>query len=263
MSYLLDKKLKRKNLNKIIFIIIILFLVFYFRNPIFRGLSFVGHTIARPVLILGNGIENKFSNIGSYFYFKKSLNKENEDLKNQLNGMLARVSNYNSVLDENIKLKDILGRKTEGKEFIVASILSLGRESIYGTVVIDAGKNQNIHEGKRVFALGNIPIGRVSEVYADSSKVVLYSNPGENTEVVLGGKDVFMTAVGRGGGNFEMLLPRDFVLDIGTEIDLPGTHPYILGYVASIVSDPRDAYQKALLRSPINIFELKFVEVEK
>jgi len=43
---------------------------------------------------------------------------------------------------------------------------------------------------------------------------------------------------------------------------LPGITPYTLGIVQTILSDPRDSFQKALLVSPVNIFELKFVEVE-
>jgi len=35
------------------------------------------------------------------------------------------------------------------------------------------------------------------------------------------------------------------------------------GTVETIISDPRDSFQKALLVSPVNIQEIKFVEVEK
>jgi len=60
-----------------------------------------------------------------------------------------------------------------------------------------------------------------------------------------------------------MILPRDFVLEKGNEVVLPGITPYTLGVVETIISDPRDSFQKALLVSPVNIQELKFVEVEQ
>ena len=72
-----------------------------------------------------------------------------------------------------------------------------------------------------------------------------------------------MEAIGRGGGNFEMILLRDFVLKEGTEIVLPGIVPFVLGKVKAIISDPRDSFQKALLVSPVNIQEIRFVQVEK
>jgi hypothetical protein len=60
-----------------------------------------------------------------------------------------------------------------------------------------------------------------------------------------------------------MIMPRDFVLAKGDELALPGLTPYIVATVQTIISDPRDAFEKALLATPVNIQELKFVEVEK
>jgi cell shape-determining protein MreC len=239
----------------------LLFLI-YFRASIFNGLSYVAHLIFRPILIIGNNIGGKISDTGSTLRSKKSLLLENESLKNQILQSEADRANYAVVVDENFKLKETLGRIGE-KEMILSAILSKPNQSLYDTLIIDAETNQNISVGQKVFALGNIPIGRIAEVYANSSKVILYSNPGEKTEVVISGKDVFMQVIGRGGGNFEMILPRDFVIEKETEVQLPGITPYILGVVKTIISDPRDSFQKALLVSPINIQELKFVEVEK
>ena len=60
-----------------------------------------------------------------------------------------------------------------------------------------------------------------------------------------------------------MSLPKDVVVANGTEAVLPGLTPYTLAKVDTIISDPRDSYQKALLASPVNIYELGFVEIEK
>jgi cell shape-determining protein MreC len=262
MSYLLDKKIKRNKLFKYILFVVILFIFIYFRTGIFNGLSSVVSFIFRPVLYLGNNIGGKLSNTGAYFYSKKSLLQENEDLKTKLNEQAGRMSNYSSVLDENLKIKEILERKGENKKMILASILSKPNQSPYDTLIIDVGAKSGIISGQRVFAKGFVPIGRIAEIYTNTSKVILYSNPKEVTEVVISGKDTFMQVIGRGGGNFEMILPRDFILEKGTEVVLPGITPYTIGIVQTIISDPRDSYQKALLVSPVNIFELKFVEVE-
>ena len=161
-------------------------------------------------------------------------------------------------------MKEILDRKNNNNtDLILAGILAKPNRSIYDTLLIDAGTNDGILKEKKVFALGNVPIGYIAETYPSSSKVVLYSNPGEKTDVVISGKDIYMQAVGRGGGNFEMILPRDFIITEGEEVDLPGVNPYILGTVQTILSDPRDSFQKALLVSPVNVQQLKFVEVEK
>jgi hypothetical protein len=280
MSYLLDRKTrKRKNTKIVLFAILIIFVV-YFRTNIFNGLSYATHIIFRPVIVGGNNIGEKLGNIKSFFYSKKSLFIENQDLKSKLGEKDATLSNYNSILVENEKLKEILLRKNENASMILSAILSKPNKSPYDTLVIDVGGDLGIFVGDKVFALGNIPIGRVAEVYASTSKVILYSNPSEKTEVIVSvsmpssetlfliepinnKKDIFLEAIGRGGGNFEMILPRDFVLEKGTEIQLPGITPFTLGTVSAIISDPRDAFTKALLVSPVNIQELKFVQVQK
>jgi len=270
MSYLLNKRLKRNNLIKYATLVVLLFIFIYFRDGIFHGLSYFSHTVFSPVLKIGNNVGEKFSNMGAYFYSKKSLLLQNENLKLKLGEETAKISNCNSILDENIKMKEVLGRlptgkagKVEKSEMILASILSKPDQSPYDTIIIDAGIKEGITSGQRVFASGNIPIGVVSMAYPGSSKVILFSNPGETTNVVVSGHDVSMQLVGRGGGNFEAILPRDFVLEKGTEVTLPGITPYTVATVQTIISDPRDSFQKVLLISPVNIFELKFVVVEK
>jgi len=262
MSYLLDKKIRRKKFLQVFVIFCLLFFLIYFRSDIFNGLSFMGQIIFRPVLILGNNIGEKFSNISSFFYSKNILLENNTNLRLDLNEKETMLSNYNSILAENIQMKEILGRKIEKTNMVISAILSKPNRSLYDTLIIDTGTKDSISEGKRVFAFGNIPIGRIVEVYSDSSKVILFSSPGEKTEVVVS-KDIFMQVIGRGGGNFEMNLVKDIVLERGMEVILPGIHPYVLGIVETVISDPREFFQKVLLVSPVNIQELKFVEIEK
>ena len=263
MNYLLDKKIKKRRIYKIVLGILALFLAFYFHTGIFNGLSSATSFVFRPVMAFGRNVGGEISNIGSIFHNRKSLMLENEDLKSQILQSEADRANYASVLDENNKMKEILGRKTQAVNMILAAILNKPNRSLYDTLIVDAGAGQGVVAGQKVFALGNLPVGYVAEVYTNSSKVILFSNPGEKIEVLISGKDVFMELIGRGGGNFEMVLPRDFVLPVGTEVVLPGINSYVLGTVQTIISDPRDSFQKALIASPVNIQELKFVEVEK
>ena len=265
MSYLLDKKIKRKKFLNIIFGIVFLIILFYFRFGIFDRLSSASQILFRPVLIAGNNIGAKFKNISSYFISKNVLYLENQKLQTEVQENDARMLNYNSALLENENLKEILGRSTQGKalrKMILAAILSKPDQSLYDTVVIDAGIKQGIKEGNIVFALGNVPIGRVDIIYENSSKIILFSNAGEKTQAIVSGRNIFMELVGRGGGNFEMTMPSDFILQKGDQVVLPGLYPYVLAIAQTTIFDPRDPFNKILLTSPVNIQELKFVEVE-
>lgn len=271
MSYLQDKRIKHKKYLKIALSVFIFLILFYFRSGIFNGLSYVTGGLFRPVLIVGGNIGEKFRSFGAYFISKSSLYKENEDLKSQINESVADRANYAAVVDENIKLKEILGRKNEGTVMTLASIISKPNQSLYDTLVIDAGEAEGIKEGSMVFAFGDIPIGRVSIVYPHSSKIVLFSSSGERTQAFIGSKsspddksgDLLLELVGRGGGNFEMIIPRDLILQKGDLAVWPGMHTYPLAIFETVISDPRDPLTKALFVSPVNIQELKFVQIAK
>ncbi len=206
-------------------------------------------------------IKNNIHNISAYFVSKNSLLSENDSLKNTIRDNEARMANYEALFNENEKLKEILLRKHGEQAMLLAGIISSPNQSPYDTLVIDAGESNGIKVGDKVFAYGDIPIGVVSEVIKNSAKVRLFSTSGEHLTAVLAGSDTFVELIGRGRGNFEAILPRDFELAEGTLALLPGVNPYTVAEVSSVISDPRDSYKKALLKSPINIFELKFVEI--
>jgi cell shape-determining protein MreC len=261
MSYLLDKKEKRKKSLNIFLGILVLVVLFYFRANLWRGFSSVVLFSFRPVLILGNSVGEKFSNLGAYFVSKSSLVAENQSMRAKLSEEESRMINYNIIFAENENLKGILGRKNINTMMVLGNILARPNKSPYDTIVIDVGTGQGIKVGNTVFALGNVPIGKVAEVYSNSSKIILFSSPGEKTQAIIPGKDIFMELIGRGGGNFEMVLPRDLTLQEGDQVTMPGINPYVLATVETIISDLRDSFTKALLVSPVNIQELKFVEV--
>ena len=263
MNYLLDKKLKRNKIIKIALAMLLLIFLFYFRAGIAGGLSRASLFIFRPVILLGGQISGNFSDSLTFFRFKESLLRDNENLRRELDTNLARLANYNSILDDNLKMREMLGRQSTGESLVLSAILSKPNQSPYDTLLIDAGTNLGIQTGNLVLALGAIPIGRVAEVYSSSAKVVLFSSWGEKTEVVIAGQDIFMEVIGRGGGNFEMILPREMEVPPGTEILIPGLNSALLGIVETTISDPRDSFKKVLLVSPVNIQELKFVEVKK
>ncbi len=272
MSYLLDKKNQRKKIFTGAILVFAFFVIFYFRVSVWKGLSYTSSKIFTPFLFVGRGVSERFGSIHAYFLSKDNLYQNNLDLKSDLESYHAQIANYNTLLADDATLKEMLGRKDIKANTILATILSKPNKSAYDTLVIDIGSNHGIKVGSTVLSLGYtiqgepigvVPIGKVSDVYNSSSKVILFSSSGEHTQVVTSEKDVYAEVVGRGGGNFEMVLPKGSTMQKGDQVVLPGINSYIVGIVQTILSDPRDAFAKALLSSPVNIQELKFVEVEE
>ena len=263
MSYLLDKKIKEKKFFKIALSVLVLLILFFFRIGIWGGLSGVGQKIFRPILVTGNSVGGGLKNLGSYFVSKNYLYAQNQKLQAQVDFNNARNANYDSIVADDANIKEILNRKDLKTPMILSAILAKPNQSLYDTLIIDTGSVQGVKTGDVVFALGNVPIGRVEAVYDNSSKVILFSNPGETTEGVISGKGIFMELVGRGGGNFEIIMPKDFTMQKGDQVVMPGINPYVLAIAQTVISDPRDPFNKMLLASPVNIQEQKFVEVEQ
>lgn len=244
-------------------------ILFFVRTPIFNALSYSSGEIFRPILSAGRGIRSWGHGLSAYFSSKKFLLKENENLQNELAELDLQMTNYDVLVQENESLKNILARAPSDKRFILAAILAKPNQSLYDTLLLDIGEKDGVSSGNLVFARGYIPIGRIESVSPDTAKAVLFSSSGEKTQAVIPvslslaeQRDLFWELVGRGGGNFELLLPRDFVLNKGDIAILPGLSGEAVAITETILSDPRDPFKKALLKSPVNIQEIKFVQVE-
>lgn len=269
MSYLQNKKIKQVKIFKIASGAILLAILFFARAPIFDALSYSSGEIFRPVLSAGRGIGSWGRGLSAYFLSKKFLLKENESLQNELAELDLRMANYDVLVQENESLKNILARAPSDRRFILAAILAKPNQSPYDTLLLDIGEKDGVSSGSLVFARGYIPIGRIESVSPNTAKAVLFSSPGEKTQAVIPislllaeRRDLFWELVGRGGGNFELLLPRDFILNKGDIATLPGLSNEAVAVTETILSDPRDPFKKALLKSPVNIQEIKFVQVE-
>ncbi len=263
MSYLRNKQQQRKKITAGVSAAAVVLLILVFKSPVLKGFESAAHAIFRPFISLKIAIGNGASSFGANFNSKKSLMSENEDLKNQLEEVKISAIDRGILLDENFKLKEILNRKSPAANLTLATILLKPNQSPYDTLIVDIGDDAGIKKGDRVFAYGNILIGSVSDVYGSSSNVKLYSTPGETLSLIVGGKDIYTDAVGRGGGNFEITLPQGVDVPEGTELSIPGIIPKIVAIVEQVISDPRNPFQKILARSPVNVQELKFVEIEK
>ncbi len=263
MSYTLDKQRRNKKLRNTFFVILIFLLIFYFNKPLGKILGGFATTVFKPVLVLGNNMSERLHNFGSYFVAKNTLLKENDTLKEENLTLKAELSNYQSIENENKSLKELLGRLGENNSYILATILAKPNTTLFDTLLLDVGEDQNISVGDIVFAYGNIPLGKISEVYNNTSKVTLFTNPGEKTNAVISSTNTYIDLIGRGGGNFEIILPRDFTVAEGENVLLPDLNNYLIAKVVSTISDARDSYQKALLISPVNIQQLKFVQIRK
>ena len=248
------RKISQKKILAIIIIIIASF--FFLRTNFVKEIIF---SISTPVWKVREIFIN--TNIFQYFKAKQSLINEQIKLQQELSQKSNLIILNDILQNENETLKSLLGRRSGEFNLILGTILVKPPQTPYDLIIVDVGKKHGIKLGNKVVANGNVYIGEVSEIYADSSKITLYSNPGNKIGVILGESMISAEAIGLGGNNFNILLPREIVIKEGDIILVPGLENNILGIVEKINFKETDSFQTIFFKSPINISELIYVEI--
>ena len=204
----------------------------------------------------------KFSGIFSIIGSKNSLIAENQRLQEELTKANAELSIQKVVEKENDDLKSLLGRNDAKKSLVLGAVLEKPSISPFDVVIIDIGKNKGVQKGDKVLYEASIAIGQIEEVCDQSSKVKLYSSPGQKFTIFVGSKSIQAEAEGLGGGNFMVKLPRGIEISEGDSAVVPGISTAVFGFVEKIEIEPTDSFQKIIFKIPLNLTELKWVEVE-
>jgi cell shape-determining protein MreC len=188
-------------------------------------------------------------------------NTSMEELRTSYADIAINTDKNNSLIAENDELKILLGRTTITKP-LLATILKKPPFSAYDSFILDVGAPEGVAKGNRVYALGNIPIGQIAEVVGDTSRVSLYSSSGEKFDILIGPSQIEATAIGKGGGNFEVSLPRDTKIKKGDLVHIPALSDNFVGTVDGIVSAPSEPFAKILFHQPVNMYEGRFVIID-
>ncbi len=172
----------------------------------------------------------------------------------------AQLTTAKLLMQENDELKAELGRAPRPTG-VLAHVVTLPNRSFYDTFVIDAGIADTIVVGQTVYAFDDIALGTVTDVVDTHATVLLFSAPGKTTSGTASGSSVAVTLIGRGGGEYEVRLPRDVQFTVGDLIAYQSTHSTVLAEIERIATDPRDPFQKLYAKAPINLQALKWVIV--
>ena len=198
--------------------------------------------------------------INFFLISNKSLAKENRKLRER-NSELERIALLErGLIRENKELKALLGRNA-GPNFILAAVLARPALSPYDTFIIDVGRDHRISTGDRALVSGTFVIGEVTKVFQKTAQVKLFSSPGEKINVTLGTSNLLVVAEGRGGGNFEVTLPRGIEVKEGDTLAVPDINMQVLGIVERISITPVSPFQIVYFKSPINMAAVKWVQI--
>lgn len=239
MSYELKSSIKRNKFGwplKVVSGIIFILVILHFVAPNF--LTSIFAIIVRPLW-----------NINAES--KTSLNQLSDNSKDIIISQLTK---------ENNELKELMGRSIS-KKIVIGYILKKPPFTAYDSYILDIGTKDGITQGDQVYLNGNVLVGEVQDVFLNTSRVKLYSSYGEKYDILIGDKNVQATAIGRGGGSFETVIPRDVKVAEGDIITIPNITNTVFGTVGKIIADPARAFSTVIFSQPINIYEQKFIQV--
>jgi cell shape-determining protein MreC len=245
----------RRMIAIVSFSVIAIGLLVLFRPKLEQG-SF---SVAVPLLHASNSSAAAFISWPHFFRTKAALVAENAKLKDDVRRSENSVLDRNQLYEENLALKERLGREA-APDAAFAAVLMRPPEVPYDTLLIDIGADSGIKEGDRVAAQGTLLIGKVTDVYAHTARVTLFSSPGSAYQGFLRGT-IPIEVQGQGGGSLSMSVPYDAHVQAGDTVSLPGLEPNVASVVEYVKPGQGDSAVTAFLRLPVNSRELKFVDV--
>lgn len=259
-SFRQDNKRKQKRLQITILISLFLLLLLVLKTPVSNVLGSALHVVGAPFWNMSLSTTNWFHGERALISSKKSLLEENDKLKDLIDRTALEAYSYDLVRQENDVLKEKLGRKPE-EEFLLARVLATPGQSPFDTLVIDAGSEEGVSLGMRIFTDGDFVIGEVTSVFHHSAVVTLYSASGTELPVTLATDSTPTTLYGRGGGDFLIVLPRGVHVAVGDLVNIPALAPNYAGVVRGVDRPEGESLQYIHLKLPMNIYQLKWVYV--
>lgn len=255
MSYL--QRNRKSSHKKSLFIIAGLLLLGWLLFSLMGGLAV---SAVSPVWRSENAVSRMLGNALSGVKLHSMLVAENESLKARVASLELALSDAELALAQTTSLSELLGRERRAGE-TVASVLTRPPQSPYDLFVIDAGARDGLLPGAVVSLPEGPLLGTVSDVFATSAKVRLFSSAGEKTSAVLERFGVPVELEGLGGGSFRIIVPRETAAEVGDRVLSADAAGNLLAVVEGMETGPTDSFKEILARSPANIFSVRLVSI--
>ena len=215
--------------------------------------------IATPAWLGNSSLVRGTSNFFNLVHSKQVLINENTDLKSKLESDELELSVLRSFQNQdNLVLETFKNQKIP---HINATVVARPPQTLFDTVVVDAGENLGVRVDDYVYMPEGALIGTISDVFMNNSKVKLFSTSGEEMSAVLERDEVTVNLIGRGGGAFEANVSRDTLVVVGDRVLSGIINAPLIGVVEDVEMVPTDSFKKVLIRSVANLFNLHFVSI--
>ncbi|KKQ51135.1 MAG: Cell shape-determining protein MreC [Parcubacteria group bacterium GW2011_GWD2_38_11] len=249
-----------------IFLLLIFLNPYIFFNPFRSVVGAIFLPFQKVFYSVSIGIESGSEFLGSI----GQLKSENEKLFKKNQELVAKNAMLNDMQNENINLRDQLRLLPRDEyDLVAATVVSQDPHSMGNWLEIDRGSNDGIVSGMSVIVSDSILIGRIQEVNAKSSKVMLMTNSKSTVNVMTSQNSTRGVAKGEYGLGiiFDMILQTDTVA-VGDDVvtsGIGGEMPrgLYIGSVQEVHASPDHLFQQAVIAAPLSVSKLQTVFVIK
>lgn len=218
-------------------------------QPVFLTKIFLA--IGRPLHLVRQDATAAAEGAFGGFASKEELIEENRRLSEELRKAEIKAELFDELRGE--AYGNVGGTTTRP----TARVLSTPPFSPYDTIVLDQGADDGVAVGDAVSFDDTVALGTVDTVTDRTSRVQLYSSPGTEQSVRIGGHDFLVVARGEGGGAFQMLILKEEAVARGDSVFLPDGR--LLARIEKIVPNESDAFALVYAAVPFNLFEIREV----
>ena len=236
----------------LVFVLLVLLLRFLAPNafwwafsPVFRSAD----ALSAQTHFLLSGFENT----ANLALRNEQLVRENAALTSENQALLQKATNLGALS----------GPAASGKAApgIIAGIIARPPASPYDTLVLSLGANADVAVGMEAFGDGGVPLGVVTDVLPDFSRVTLFSAFGMSVDGWVGRTNIPLTVLGGGGGAMRASLARSAGVKVGDGVFIPGPGALPVGSVVRIDSDPSSPSVTLQIEPALNPFSVTWAEL--
>ena len=253
----MSKDLNSKIISFIFLLAISALLIFFNSAGYLKGAkNFVVYTI-NPAQKIFQIPSNKINDI---FYTVRNINKfkeKNLDLQERNlnliyeNSLLKETQRENEILREQLKFSNEICLNEECIDWKIGEVIGRNSDNYGEYLIINLGRRQGIKENLAVTISGGTLIGKVTEVFDNSSRVMLITNPESVVNSIT--KTTHANGVIKGsyatGVKLEMInqneriFENDLVITSGLEKEIP--KGLIIGKIYKIEESANEIFKQA------------------
>jgi len=236
----------------------------YARGYLLKEILSVTVTPVQGVIL---GVQNSIKGVWTDYFFLVGVNEENESLKRTIHSLVEENRNLREDAKQNERLRALLDFK-ESLPYSTtgAGIVGYHMERWTRTVMIDKGSSGGIEKDHGAIASGGV-VGRIIEVNAGSSRVLLTTDLRSNIDVIIERSRVKGVVEGNGTDGLVMKYVRQVdEVQVGDQVitsGLSGVFPkgLVVGEVTRVEKSGDNFFKHVEVRPAVDLGRLEEVLV--